>query len=64
MNSKKQPENKSFRALFSRTVFLSYKDGGGDGTCTRVPTQDNLTFFVHSLLKNVAEIVSKQAIFR
>ena len=24
--------------------------GGGDGTCTRVPTQDYLAFFAHSLL--------------
>ena len=28
--------------------------GGGDGTCTRVPTQDYLTFYARSLFTGVA----------
>lgn len=31
---------------------LRRRGGGGDGTCTRVPTQDYLTFFAYSLLSN------------
>ena len=50
LESENSAKKRNRKCDFSfRGVCVYPCNGGGDGTCTRVPTQDYLTFFVRSL---------------